>query len=409
LNNNHQGNLLLRYDPLEWLTLSSQAVFTKHSRDSESEPDEFADTYSDQQRTLVNLFATAHHAIVPSLSFNTTIGLQVSGQKFESEGFANNISTGSINRENNNEALITGLGLEYNDYLFANVSYRADKNSAYPDDNNTFHNYSYGASFVFSEALHIDSKWFSGKLRGTWGDADLYEQNFPEPWFQISSTNAPGPSSKKISEAGLDLGFLNNRLVLTTTYFEDTYNATYVAAGIGSGYQSYIDIGKLKLSGWEIMLNATSVQRSDFVMTTKLAWTKSKSEIQSIDDTDVNSSLTQTAPDWYGTILNQISWKNFFTTFLINVQEGGSYLLLDGTTFPPTYYLQDASEIRLKDISFGYRFAPGFLSRLHMRNAQVSLSGRNLWLIHAENEQQTEGSYYSAQRKSANLSLTLTF
>jgi len=43
----------------------------------------------------------------------------------------------------------------------------------------------------------------------------------------------------------------------------------------------------------------------------------------------------------------------------------------------------DASFIKLRELSLGYNFSPGFLSRTPIKNARISLTGRNLLILHA--------------------------
>jgi len=43
----------------------------------------------------------------------------------------------------------------------------------------------------------------------------------------------------------------------------------------------------------------------------------------------------------------------------------------------------DASFVKLRELSLGYNFSPDFLSRTHIKSARISLTGRNLFILHA--------------------------
>ena len=46
---------------------------------------------------------------------------------------------------------------------------------------------------------------------------------------------------------------------------------------------------------------------------------------------------------------------------------------------PQTKYLQKVSYIRLKNIQIGYNLPENLVSKAHMTNARVYISGENLW------------------------------
>ena len=64
---------------------------------------------------------------------------------------------------------------------------------------------------------------------------------------------------------------------------------------------------------------------------------------------------------------------------------------------------------KLRDVSFGYTLSSSILDKIHIREAQLSLSGRNLWTLYSKSEKDVENSINSPLQKSGTLSLTLMF
>lgn len=137
-------------------------------------------------------------------------------------------------------------------------------------------------------------------------------------------------------------------------------------------------------------------------------------------------------PDWLGGINNEFRYKNFTFSFLIDIKQGG--LMWNGTkgalyyfgthkdtesrddgktyvfkgvlestgavndikvaldenwhrlgegsgfTGPAEPFLEDASWVRLKEVYLSYNIASSLLDKTLIREAQVFVSGRNLWL-----------------------------
>ncbi|WP_250253873.1 SusC/RagA family TonB-linked outer membrane protein [Chryseobacterium sp. Marseille-Q3244] len=143
-----------------------------------------------------------------------------------------------------------------------------------------------------------------------------------------------------------------------------------------------------------------------------------------------NQVIGNVTPDWVGGIRNSFRYKDFSLSFLIDVKQGGDvfspdmgYGLATGlyvetadyresgvvnpgvnpngaqnTTvagdpngagsidgygvMPNKRFIYDASYVKLREASIGYSLPKSILANTGIRDAKVSIVGRNLWIIH---------------------------
>jgi len=221
------------------------------------------------------------------------------------------------------------LTLGYNNYLFLELTGRADQTSTLPTAHNTFFYPSATASFVFTDALKISSNVFSyGKLRANISkvgkDADPYvlattynsasqgnnvsSINFPfttangtYPGFAISNqigSNTLTPEFTKSYEAGTNLGFFNNRLSFDLTYFytrsESQILPVTIASSSGFG-ALYANVGRLDNKGFEALMNLTPVKTSAFRWDVTANFTRIRNKVISISEGVTSSSVNGAA------------------------------------------------------------------------------------------------------------------
>ena len=160
--------------------------------------------------------------------------------------------------------------------------------------------------------------------------------------------------------------------------------------------------------------------------------------------TESNKVIGNINPDWTGGVKNNLKYKNFNLSFLIDIQKGGDVFSLDtwygystglydftaGTnhlgnpvrnpvtsgndsggvilpgvqadgspntviadattdtnpwgyvTAPQAAHVYDASFVKLREVSFGYKFSNKIAESLSLQNLSLSIIGRNLWIIH---------------------------
>ncbi|WP_346822340.1 SusC/RagA family TonB-linked outer membrane protein [Rapidithrix thailandica] len=151
-------------------------------------------------------------------------------------------------------------------------------------------------------------------------------------------------------------------------------------------------------------------------------------------------------PKWIGGITNTFSYKNFSLSIFINTVQGitrqnnlldpGEWLPEKNTNYldipywtperpsnefvSPGYnenslghmYYQDASYVRIRDISLAYRFPAATLDRLGLSNLKLYLSGRNLhtftdWIGYDPESSNSYGAYPNARTFILGVNLSL--
>jgi TonB-linked SusC/RagA family outer membrane protein len=288
-----------------------------------------------------------------------------------------------------------GLGqISYGGYLYLDATIRNDNSSALPAENDSFWYHSENLSFLFSKFFGLKSNTFSkGKVRASYAKVG----NDTSPYRTQSSYNInqartldytvasiPGtlpnpnlrPEVSNSWEIGTELGFFKNRIHLDFTYYETLTEDQIMSVPISgtSAYSNYItNAGSIKNEGFEAQLNLIPVETENFSWDMGLSITKSKSVVESIDESlesitlnslmqvsiearpgeefgtiygldylrdNFGSKLITDAglaqpgeriklgsinPDFYGGVSNNFKYRNFSLRTLISYQEGGEF------------------------------------------------------------------------------------
>ncbi|MEK6477823.1 SusC/RagA family TonB-linked outer membrane protein [Catalinimonas sp. 4WD22] len=184
-------------------------------------------------------------------------------------------------------SLFGSAELSYDGILFLTGTVRNDWFSVLNPENNSILYPSISGSFVFSDALDELPNWLSfGKVRASWaqvGNVTVGPYNtlltyslkqahlgytmasFSSAGGQNGSIPNPGllPLTSTEYEIGMDVRFLDNRLGLDFTYYnqrttDDILNATISrASGFGS---TVVNVGELENKGIEFLLTGTPIQ-----------------------------------------------------------------------------------------------------------------------------------------------------
>lgn len=318
----------------------------------------------------------------------------------------------------------------FRNYAFINLTARNDWSSTLPEQNLSYFYPSVNASFVLTDAFDIKSDILSyAKLRGGWSkvgsDADPYQllntYNFNSPFNGNPQLNTSGidlnPNLKSEStnstEAGVELGFLNNRVRLDlSVYNTNSINQILkVDVSASTGYtQKLLNAGKINNKGIEIQLGLTPVKKQDFRWDIDFNYGSNKSKVIILDDEGrlqnyvlgsyrnlqviasvgkpygtlfgnaylrdakgnivVNNAgipladpskkvLGKFTPDWVGGINNSFTYKSINLSFLIDASIGGS--LFAGTNSTGSYTGVLASTLPGRDADHGglYYYYPG--------------------------------------------------
>ncbi|GIV54353.1 MAG: SusC/RagA family TonB-linked outer membrane protein [Candidatus Kapaibacterium sp.] len=185
--------------------------------------------------------------------------------------------------------------ISYRELLYLNGSYRVERSTTLPKDNNAFGYGNIAMSFVFSELFDRESSVLSfGKLRASYAtvgsDAPLFVLNTPftrasiaDGWvngIQWPLNGVPGfikgtglgsdqlrPEKREEIELGLELKFFENRVGLDLTFYQTRNIDQILAVSIArsSGFNSqYRNVGTMKNSGIEAVLHLVPYQDQDW-------------------------------------------------------------------------------------------------------------------------------------------------
>ena len=181
-----------------------------------------------------------------------------------------------------------------------------------PESGNDILYPSVGGTWIFSDTFDGTPGWLSfGKLRASWAQVGLvnigpYDTNLEyslnnnthlgRPMAGISGAHARNstlpnqlikPALSTELEMGFDLRLFQNRLGIDFAYYnqETTDDIVGQTISLASGFgATRVNVGKIKNTGWELLLNGTPVQSGAFVWDVSLNLAYNKNEIISLID-----------------------------------------------------------------------------------------------------------------------------
>jgi len=193
------------------------------------------------------------------------------------------------------------VGYKHTYYLEATV--RGDKSSTLPVNNNVYVYPSFSGSVVFSEFIKNKKLINYGKFRASWAqvgsDTDPYQLalNYATGKYSysgytigmINNSTQPNkdlkPTRTNSFELGLEMKFLNNRLSLDFTYYNQLSKDQIIglASTTTSGY-SYrlINAGEIENKGVEIALNGRVLAFKDFAWDAGVNFSKNVNKVKSL-------------------------------------------------------------------------------------------------------------------------------
>ena len=189
--------------------------------------------------------------------------------------------------------------------IYLDATLRGDRSSTLPLNNNTYIYPSFSGSFVFSELIKNHNLLPYGKLRVSWAqvgsDTDPYQlglvytkSKFTYPGYtlgSISNSTIPNrdlkPTRTNSYEMGLELKFLNSRIGLDFTYYNQTSRNQIMAmaSSWASGYTyRMINAGEIQNNGIEIALNTRPIQTKDFSWDLNINFSKNNNKVKELVD-----------------------------------------------------------------------------------------------------------------------------
>ncbi len=298
------------------------------------------------------------------------------------------------------------------------------------------------------------------------------------------------PQKKNSYEGGIDLDIIDNRVGIDFGYYyEVTKNQIVeipVSPSTGFSFQN-INLGTVANSGVELLVNLTLINKTNFTWSTDVTYTKNVEKVLELEETldkyqqgsafsgvyyaaevgesrglyalkwqrdslgrviiDANNGkrkleneatrIGDITPKYSMGISNNLRYKNFFLSFLVDIKEGGLiysgtvqslrfYGMADETTVNrdeyktfiddgvvavtqpdgSTAYVKnkqevesmeefwrnysasgaesnvfDASYVKLREVRISYKLPDKWMKKFFMKSIEVGLEGRNLWLI----------------------------
>ncbi|WP_290798520.1 SusC/RagA family TonB-linked outer membrane protein [Flavihumibacter sp. UBA7668] len=192
--------------------------------------------------------------------------------------------------------------LNWKNYLYMTLTYRNDYTSSLIKENRSFSYPSASLSYIFSETFNLPD-WFSfGKARVSVSkigkDAPPYAtssgyslgsplNNNVIPFFLQTRTGDPllRPEFTTSYEGGVELKFLQNRLGIDFTYYNNTSKDLIlpIKVPVTSGFDEiYLNSGSIRNRGVELSISGTPVQTRDFTWDVRANFTSNKNTVLSI-------------------------------------------------------------------------------------------------------------------------------
>lgn len=271
--------------------------------------------------------------------------------------------SGELNFVRRLAGLFGQLSLSYNNYLFLELTGRADKSSTLPENKNTYFYPSASLSFVVTDALKIQSPVLSyAKIRASYAkvgnDAAPYrlqnvygaatfgnnvaQLNLPITaggttlsGFAASSRIASANLSPEFTtsmEGGINVGLFKNRVSIDVSYFKEVSKDQIfdVSLAPSTGFATQTtNVGEMYNKGWEALVSATVISSKNFKWDISANYTRIRNKVVSISPGITTSSLSGSGNAYAGT-----SGTNAFTGSIPSIVEGQPYGVIVGSKFP---------------------------------------------------------------------------
>lgn len=388
------GNVGLQYEATEWLTLAVKAhgdIYSFQSQDRIAVYSRSASQYEESSNKLneynYEFLATAKKNW-NKLSLVANVGANLRDQQRKVDyavtqggliipNYYNLKNATSVLIDNNYyhkrvASLYANASLGYGDIIFLDATLRNDWSSTLPTNANSFIYPSFTGSFVFSQWNGFNKPdWLTfGKVRLGWAqvgnDTDPYQlskvydvgQAFDgNPSYSLTKVLNNANLKPEITtswEAGANFQFLNNRLGLDVTYYNNISRNQILPVPVSSafGYESKVlNAGEITNKGIEIIVTGTPVRTTNFSWNSIINIAKNKNEVVKLDD--LVNTLTLSS-----SLVNLVaregqSYGQFLGTDFVYAPDGSRVVQADGT-YMKTSQLVPLGSV-LPDFTFGFQ------------------------------------------------------
>jgi TonB-linked SusC/RagA family outer membrane protein len=250
------------------------------------------------------------------------------------------------------------LSLNYDDFLYLNITGRNDWTSTLPPENRSFFYPSASLSFVFNDILSLPTQLSYGKLRASYGEvgkdtspyltSTVYTlgEGFPingilgySRDLQLGSPNLK-PERMTTIEFGTDLSFFENRLGLEFTWYKSNSRDQIFSVPVSetTGYPEIItNVGEIENKGLELILSGSPIQSSDFRWDVMANFTRNRNRV-----IDLAEGLEEFP------IAEQFGYSS--STVTMKLKEGDPYGNLYGRSYQRYYGASAPADLTTVDL-----------------------------------------------------------
>ncbi|WP_452221467.1 SusC/RagA family TonB-linked outer membrane protein [Lacinutrix salivirga] len=324
--NRYFGNFALDYEINDWLGVLGRFTFDTFSELQEERTNVGSANVSKYSRYNNNVaeynydfILSANHDITEKLNLDANLGFNLRINKRNSiyattngglnlpglYALSNTVNPLNAPSEAEFTAKRDGLygraSLGYDGFAYLEGTYRIDRSSTLPKEENTFKYFSVTGSLLFSKLIEAD--WLNfGKIRGNYGevgnDTNPYRvfntYDIGTPFYGTGIASNPGaknnlnlkPERQENWEIGLEMQMFNRRFGFDVSYYDalNINQITSVPVSNATGYSSFLlNAGEISNKGFEVSINATPLKTDDFKWDVNLNWAKNESLVISLD------------------------------------------------------------------------------------------------------------------------------
>lgn len=251
-------------------------------------------------------------------------------------------------------SLYGAINVSYGSFIYMDATLRGDHSSTLPLNNNTYLYPSVSGSLIFSELFKINPRILSfGKVRASWAqvgsDTSPYQLQLV---YEMATKTYPGyamgsisngtipnrflkPTKTNSSEFGIDLKFLDNRIGIDFTYYQQLSKNQIMSlkTSAASGYDSQlINAGEIENRGVELAVNLRPIQNRDWIWDLNFNFSKNhnkvKKLIDGVDQFELESArwldvkVAAVVGENYGSILGPDFLRNDVGQIIIDAETG---------------------------------------------------------------------------------------
>jgi len=197
------------------------------------------------------------------------------------------------------------VGLDYNNYLFLEVTDRQERVSSLHPDNNSFNYPSASLSFELSKAVQLPKAFTYAKLRGSYGivatgvpGSNPYQANVTYTGYTVGGypylypsnsygNNGLKPERKHESEFGFETRLFDGRLGVDAAYYNNVTKGQIIPLTIASttGATSILtNVGDMANYGLEFAVSGTPITSKNFEWNVRATLSFNKNKMKSLAD-----------------------------------------------------------------------------------------------------------------------------